>query len=169
MPEVGELERLAQERVVAFLQAALGYRYLGNWTDRDGNSHIEEDLLTAWLEQPIKGYTGEAFVGYDKEDVEGLLKDRLQQDRERLEEAHEALKALCEPVEPPRDTAAYLRYFCAIFARLRQPGQRGAEAGYTDAEVAQDDSGPHSPARPLGGRSALPAAIPGAVSGSAHP
>ena len=23
------------------------------------------------------------------------------------------MKALCEPVEPPRDTAAYLRYFCA--------------------------------------------------------
>jgi type I restriction enzyme R subunit len=30
-----------------------------------------------------------------------------------LEETREAIKALCEPVVPPRDTAAYLRYFCA--------------------------------------------------------
>ena len=42
-----------------------------------------------------------------------MLKDRLQQGRERLEEAREAVKALCEPVEPPRDTAAYVRFFCA--------------------------------------------------------
>ena len=45
--------------------------------------------------------------------MQGLLKDRLQQGRERLEETREAIKALCEPVEPPRDTAAYGRYFCA--------------------------------------------------------
>lgn len=31
----------------------------------------------------------------------------------RVKEAREAIKALCEPVEPPRDTQAYLRYFCA--------------------------------------------------------
>jgi type I restriction enzyme R subunit len=66
------------------------------------------------LEQSIKDYTGEAFAGYDKDDVQGLLKDRLEQGRTRLEEAREAVKALCEPVEPPRDTAAYLRYFCAV-------------------------------------------------------
>ncbi len=46
-------------------------------------------------------------------DVKGLLKDRLQSGRERLEEAREAVKALCEPVEPPHDSAAYLRFFCA--------------------------------------------------------
>ena len=51
--------------------------------------------------------------GYDDADVQGLLKDRLQQGRERLEEAREAIKALCEPVEPPRDTPAYLLFFCA--------------------------------------------------------
>ena len=45
--------------------------------------------------------------------MEGLLKDRLQQARERLEDTREATKTLCEPVDPPRDTQAYLRYFCA--------------------------------------------------------
>ena len=44
--------------------------------------------------------------------MEGLLKDRLEQGRERLEETREAVKALCEPVEPPFDTDAYLCYFC---------------------------------------------------------
>lgn len=69
------------------------------------------DLFKA-LEKSIKDYTGEAFDGYDVEDVAGLLKDRLDAARERLEDAREAVKALCEPVEPPYDTDAYLRYFC---------------------------------------------------------
>ena len=71
-----------------------------------------KDLFRS-LEQSLKDYTGEAFSGYDDADVQGLLKDRLQQGRGRLEEAREAIKALCEPVEPPRDTSAYLRFFCA--------------------------------------------------------
>lgn len=71
-----------------------------------------KDLFRS-LEKSIEDYTGEAFAGYDKADVQGLLKDRLQQGRQRLEEAREAIAALCEPVEPPRDTAAYLRHFCA--------------------------------------------------------
>src|SRR5690606_4679397 len=81
--------------------------------DREYGYIIDYKDLFRSLEGAIQGDTGEAFGGYDKEDVEGLLKDRLQQGRERLEEAREAVKALCEPVEPPRDTAAYVRYFCA--------------------------------------------------------
>ncbi len=71
-----------------------------------------KDLFRS-LEQSISDYTGEAFEAFDREDVAGLLKNRLQQARERLEEAREAVMALCEPVEPPKDTAAYLHYFCA--------------------------------------------------------
>jgi len=81
--------------------------------DKEYGYIIDYKDLFRSLEQSIQDYTGEAFAGYDKADVEGLLKDRLQQGRERLEEAREAVKALCEPVEPPHDTAAYLRYFCA--------------------------------------------------------
>ena len=81
--------------------------------DKEYGYIIDYKDLFRSLEQSIQDYTGEAFGGYDEADVRGLLKDRLQQGRERLEEAREAVKALCEPVEPPRDTAAYLRFFCA--------------------------------------------------------
>jgi len=81
--------------------------------DKEYGYIIDYKDLFRSLEQSITDYTGEAFAGYDKADVEGLLKDRLRQGRERLEETREAIKALCEPVDPPCDTADYLRYFCA--------------------------------------------------------
>ncbi len=80
--------------------------------DKEYGYIIDYRDLFKSLAQSITDYTGEAFDGYDREDVDGLLKDRLQKGRERLEELREAVKALCEPVEPPRDTPAYLRYFC---------------------------------------------------------
>ncbi|MBT8421223.1 MAG: HsdR family type I site-specific deoxyribonuclease, partial [Gammaproteobacteria bacterium] len=82
--------------------------------DKEYGYIIDYKDLFRSLEQSIRDYTGEAFGGYDKADVAGLLKDRLDQGRKRLEETREAIKALCEPVAPPYDTQAYLRYFCAI-------------------------------------------------------
>ena len=70
-----------------------------------------KDLFRS-LSDAIKDYTGEAFENYDTEDVEGLLKDRLDKGKERLEETREAIKALCEPVDPPKNTNDYIRYFC---------------------------------------------------------
>jgi len=71
-----------------------------------------KDLFES-LEGAVHDYTSGALDGYDKADVAGLLEDRLAKAREQLEEALEAVRALCEPVEPPRDSPAYLRYFCA--------------------------------------------------------
>jgi type I restriction enzyme R subunit len=64
------------------------------------------------LEKAVTDYTTGAFAGFDKEDVLGLLKDRLQEGKKDLEEALETVRALCEPVAPPKDSAAYIRYFC---------------------------------------------------------
>ena len=128
--------------------------------DKEYGHIIDYRDLFKSLERSIQDYTGEAFDAYDAEDVRGLLKDRLQQGRERLEEAREATKALCEPVEPPRDTAAYLHYFCTTASgdgeQIRSNGTKRAalyksvsayvrayanlanempEAGYSDVEA----------------------------------
>jgi type I restriction enzyme, R subunit len=49
MPSIGQPERVTQERVVALFRDELDYRHLGDWTDRAGNSHIEDGLLTDYL------------------------------------------------------------------------------------------------------------------------
>ena len=81
--------------------------------DKEYGYIIDYKDLFKSLRQSIHDYTSEALGGYDKADVAGLLKDRLATAREHLEDAREVVRALCEHVEPPRDTAAYLRYFCA--------------------------------------------------------
>ena len=49
MSDIGKPERATQNRVIALFHDELGYHYLGDWTDRDGNSNIEEGLLSTWL------------------------------------------------------------------------------------------------------------------------
>lgn len=51
MNTVGQPERATQNRVIALFRDELSYRYLGDWTDRDGNSNIESALLTSYLSQ----------------------------------------------------------------------------------------------------------------------
>ena len=53
-PQVGDIERLAQNRVVKFFQDVLGYDYLGNREYRENNSNIEADLVKAWLSEQKK-------------------------------------------------------------------------------------------------------------------
>ena len=55
MTPVGQPERATQNRVITLFHDELRYRYLGDWTDRDGNSNVEERLLSAWLTR--RGYT----------------------------------------------------------------------------------------------------------------
>ena len=70
-----------------------------------------KDLFRS-LDKAISDYTQGAFEGYDKDDVAGLLKDRLEQATLDLENALERVRALCEPVEAPRATEDFIHYFC---------------------------------------------------------
>ena len=85
-----------------------------------------KDLFSS-LDKAISDYTEEAFDGYDKEDVEGLLKDRLEHAKLDLDNALETVHALCEPVKAPRDTADYMHYF-------------GAGSGADPDELSENES-----------------------------
>jgi len=80
--------------------------------DKDYGYIIDYMDLFDSLKTAFTDYTSGAFDAYEKADVEGLLKDRLKKGKERLDEALEAIKALCESVEPPQDSMAHIRYFC---------------------------------------------------------
>jgi type I restriction enzyme R subunit len=80
--------------------------------DKDYGYIIDYQDLFKSLERSIHDYTSEALSGYDKDDVNGLLKDRIAKGREDLDTAREQIKALCEPVPLPRATEDYIRYFC---------------------------------------------------------
>lgn len=82
--------------------------------DKDYGYIVDYKDLFKSLEGAVKDYTSGALDNYDKDDVEGLLKDRISQAKQDLQDALEAVRALVEPVESPRDIAAYFRYFCAM-------------------------------------------------------
>ena len=128
--------------------------------DKEYGYIIDYKDLFQSLETSIHDYTAGALDGYAKEDVAGLLSDRLEKARERLDDALETIRALCEPVEAPRDTPAYIRFFCstdtADKAALKENEPKRltlyklaasllrayadiasemTEAGYSDAEV----------------------------------
>ncbi len=81
--------------------------------DKEYGYIVDYKDLFRRLEGAITDYTSGALDGYDAADVAGLLSDRLEKARERLDETLETVRALCELVPRPRDTKDYLHYFCA--------------------------------------------------------
>jgi type I restriction enzyme R subunit len=81
--------------------------------DKDYGYIVDYRDLFNSLQSAITDYTGGALDGYEADDVEGLLQDRLVKAREDLHQALEAIRAICEPVSPPRGTVQYQQYFCA--------------------------------------------------------
>ncbi|TDC76125.1 type I restriction endonuclease subunit R [Streptomyces hainanensis] len=129
--------------------------------DKDYGYIVDYRDLFNSLESAITDYTGGALEGYETKDIEGLLSDRIDKARDDLDEALEKIRALCESVEPPKNTLQYQHYFCAreqgnteqlkaneprrvelyksVAAVTRAYGNLANEmqaAGYSDAEAA---------------------------------
>jgi len=81
--------------------------------DKDYGYIVDYQDLFNSLSDAITDYTSGALDGYEKTDIEGLLADRIDKARDDLEEALERIRALCEPVAPPKNTRQYQQYFCA--------------------------------------------------------
>ncbi len=60
MSDIGIPERMTQNRMIALFRGELAYFHLGDWTNREGNSNIEDEILTDWLKK--NGYT-QAQIG----------------------------------------------------------------------------------------------------------
>jgi type I restriction enzyme R subunit len=129
--------------------------------DKDYGYIVDYRDLFNSLETAITDYTSGALDGYEAKDIEGLLSNRIERAREDLDDALEKIRALCEPVEPPKNTLQYQKYFCAaeqgsaeqlkanepkrvelyktVAALVRNYGNLANEmgaAGYSDAEAA---------------------------------
>ncbi|MBF2078899.1 MAG: restriction endonuclease subunit R, partial [Synechococcales cyanobacterium T60_A2020_003] len=80
--------------------------------DKDFGYIVDYKDLFKKVENAIAVYTAELDHSDGGADPEILLQDRLTKGRDRLDNAIEALHLLCEPVQPPRDDLAHIRYFC---------------------------------------------------------
>ncbi|MGV9671362.1 type I restriction endonuclease subunit R [Gordonia sp. NPDC003504] len=82
--------------------------------DKDYGYIVDYQDLFNSLEDAITDYTSGALDGYEKKDIDGLLSDRIEKSREDLDDALERIRALVEPVAPPKGTLQYQQYFCAM-------------------------------------------------------
>jgi type I restriction enzyme R subunit len=81
--------------------------------DKNFGNIVDYKDLFKKVEDAVSVYTAELdYDEFKKEDVDVILKDRLAIGMERLDNALEEIAMLCEPVEPPKDSMAYIRYFC---------------------------------------------------------
>lgn len=85
--------------------------------DKDYGYIIDYKDLFHRLEGAIGDYTSGAFDQYEAKDVAGLLSDRLQKGKEKLDECLESVRANCEPVLEPRSQKEYRNYFCGDVAK----------------------------------------------------
>ncbi|WP_033771700.1 type I restriction endonuclease subunit R [Helicobacter pylori] len=80
--------------------------------DKDFGCIIDYKDLFHSLEKAHSDYTNEAFQNYEKEDIQGLISDKAQKIKKKLQEAREQLNTLCEGVKEPKDEGDYIAYFC---------------------------------------------------------
>ncbi|MGW8535783.1 type I restriction enzyme subunit R domain-containing protein [Rhodococcus qingshengii] len=82
--------------------------------DKDYGYIVDYQDLFNSIENAVGDYTLGALDGYEKTDIEGLLSDHFEKARDNLDEALERIRALVEPVAPPKNTLQYQQYFCAM-------------------------------------------------------
>jgi len=83
----------------------------GDELDKDYGYIVDYRDLFNCMEKAIKDYTSGAFAEFDREDVEGLLKDRLTEAKKKLNEAIEKLEFITEGVKHPKGINEYKDYF----------------------------------------------------------
>ena len=81
--------------------------------DKDLGYIVDYKDLFKNIEGAVEDYTTGAFDNFDKDDITGLLKNRLQFGSDRLNKALKKVKSICEPVENPKGTLEFLHYFVA--------------------------------------------------------
>ena len=79
--------------------------------DKDYGYIVDYKDLFKSLEKSFVDYTSEALDGYDKEDVKGLLEDRIPVAKIKLDTELENIRSLCDPVKPPKETPDYIDFF----------------------------------------------------------
>ncbi len=131
--------------------------------DKDYGYIVDYKELFQKVQSAMAVYTSDEL---DLDDADGndgnvIVKDWLQEGKQKLDEAREALHYLCEPVAQPRQLEQYIRYFCGNAAeagaleateplRIRfyksattflrayaNLAQNLSEAGYSDADATQ--------------------------------
>ncbi len=80
--------------------------------DKDFGCIIDYKDLFDSLQEAHSDYTNKAFENYEREDIQGLISDKAQKIKKRLEETRDQLKSLCEGVKEPKDEEDYIAYFC---------------------------------------------------------
>ncbi len=80
--------------------------------DKDFGCIIDYSDLFDSLQEAHSDYTNGAFENYEREDIQGLISNKAQKIKKKLEEARDQLRSLCESVKEPKDGTDYIAYFC---------------------------------------------------------
>ncbi|GAA7052587.1 HsdR family type I site-specific deoxyribonuclease [Helicobacter pylori] len=80
--------------------------------DKDFGCIIDYSDLFDSLQEAHSDYTNGAFENYEREDIQGLISNKAQKIKKKLEETRDQLSSLCESVKEPKDETGYIAYFC---------------------------------------------------------
>lgn len=80
--------------------------------DKDYGYIVDYMDLFRNVQLAVADYTTEAFDNFDKEDVEGLIKNRYDEAKSEMVGSIASLEALFENVEDPKEDSDYIEYFC---------------------------------------------------------